>query len=76
MAPQDDSSIAERMGENAPMGTGDGGRVPFGPEPGNIPETYAAPESIERHAPRGGSVPIPPVTSIQLEAPDSLLEVL
>ena len=58
------------------MGTGDGGRFPFGPEPDTIPETYAAPESSERHALKGGNVHVPPVTSIQLEAPDNLLEAL
>ena len=63
-------------GGKAPARTDDGGRVPFGPEPGSIPETYAAPESSEWHAPRGGSVPVAPVTSIQLEAPDNLLEAL
>ena len=58
------------------MGTGDGGRVPFGPEPDTIPEIYAAPESSERQAPKGWNVPALPVTSIQLEAPDNLLEAL
>ena len=58
------------------MGTGDGGRVPFGPEPDTIPEIYAAPESSEWHSPKGGNVPVPPVTSIQPEAPDNLLEAL
>ena len=52
------------------MGSSDGGRVPFGPEPDTISEIYAAPESSERHAPKGGNVPVLPVTSIQLEAPD------
>ena len=64
------------MGEKAPMGTGDGGQVPFGPEPDTILEIYAAPESSERHAPKGWNVPALPVTSIQLEAPDNLLEAL
>ena len=58
------------------MGTGDGGRVPFGPEPDTVPEIYTAPESSERHSPKGGIVPVPPVTSIQPEAPDNLLEAL
>ena len=58
------------------MGTGDGGRVLFGPEPDTIPEIYAAPESSERHSPKGGNVHVPSVTSIQPEAPDNLLEVL
>ena len=58
------------------MGTGDGGQVPFGPEPDTIPEIYAAPESSERHSPKGGNVHVLPVTSILPEAPDNLLEVL
>ena len=58
------------------MGTGAGGRVPFGPEPDTIPEIYAAPESSERHSPKGGNVSVPPVTSVQPEAPDNLLEAL
>ena len=76
MAPKDDSSAARHMGEKAPMGTGDGGRVPFKPQPVTIPEIYAAPESNERHSPKGGDVPVPPVTSVQPEAPDNLLEAL
>ena len=31
VAPQDDSSAAGHMGEKAPMGTGGGGQVQFGP---------------------------------------------
>ena len=31
VAPEDDSSAARHMGEEAPMGTGDGGHVQFGP---------------------------------------------
>ena len=75
-APQDDSSAAGHMGEKAPMGTGDGGQVPFGPQPDTIPETCTAPESSERPSPKGGGVPVPPVTSVQPEAPDNLLEAL
>ena len=76
VAPQDDSSVAGHMGEKAPMGTGDGGRVLFGPEPDTIPEIYAAPESSERHSPKGRNVPVLPVTSVQPDAPDNLLEAL
>ena len=35
-----------------------------------------APESRERASPKGGGVPVPPVTSVQPEAPNNLLEVL
>ena len=58
------------------MGTGDGGQVPFGPQPDAIPETYTAPELGEQPSPKGGGVPVPPVTSVQPEAPDNLLEAL
>ena len=76
MTPQDDSSDAGHMGEKAPMGTGDGARIPFGPQPDTILETYTAPGSSERHSPPGGGVPVPPVTSVQPEALDNLLEAL
>ena len=75
-APESETLAAGHMGEKAPMGTGDGARVPFGPQLVTIPETYTAPESSERHSPKGGNVPVPPVASIQPEAPDNLLEVL
>ena len=58
------------------MGTGNGGLVPFGPQPDTIPETNTALESSERPSPKGGGVPVPPVTSVQPEAPDNLLEAL
>ena len=58
------------------MGTGDGCRVPFGPQPDTTPEIYAAPESSERHSLKGGNVPVPPVTSVQPEALDDLLGAL
>ena len=64
------------MGEKAPMGTGSGGQVLFGPQPNTIPETYTAPESSQWPSPKGGGVPVPRVTSVQLEAPNSLLEAL
>ena len=76
VAPQDDSSAAGHMGEKAPMGIGDGGQVPFGPQLDSIRETYKAPEFSERPSPKGGGVPVPPVTSVQSEAPDNLLEAL
>ena len=66
----------DTWGEKAPMGTSDGGQVPFGPQPDTIPKTYTATESGERPSPKGGGVPVPPVTSVQSEAPDNLLEAL
>ena len=76
MTSQDDSSAAGHMVEKVPTGTGDGARVPFGPQPDTIPEIYTAPGSSERHSLQGGNVPVPPVTSVQPEAPDNLLEAL
>ena len=76
VTPQDDSSAAGHTGGKVRMGTGDGARVPFGPQPDTIPEIYTAPGSSERHSPQGGNVPVPPVTSVQPEAPDNLLEAL
>ena len=36
VTPQDDSSAAGHVGEKVPMGTGDGARVPLGPQPDTI----------------------------------------
>ena len=58
------------------METGDGGQIPFGPQPDTISEIYTTPGSGERHSLQGGNVPIPSVTSVQPEAPDNLLEAL
>ena len=76
VAPQDDSSAAGHMGEKAPMGTSSGGQVLFGPQPDTTPESYMALESRKRPCPKGGGVPVPPMTSIQPEALDNLLEAL
>ena len=46
-APEDDPSAAGHLGEKAPMETGDGGHIQFGPQPDTIPETYTAVESSE-----------------------------
>ena len=58
------------------METDDGGPVQFGPQPDTVPQTYTAPESGEQPPSREGGVPIPPVNSVQPEAPDNLLEAL
>ena len=73
-APQDDSRTAGYMGEKAPTETDGAGRVLFDPQPDSIPETYTAPESGKRPFPKGGGEL--PVTSVQPEAPDHLLEAL
>ena len=76
MAPEGETSAAGHMGEQIPMETGDGGHVQFGPQPKMVPETYTALKSGEQPPSREGGVPIPPVTSVQPEAPDNLLEAL
>ena len=76
MAPEGDTSAAGHMGEQIPMETSDGGRIQFGPQPDTVPETYIAQESGVQPPSREGGVPILPVTSVQPEAPDNLLEVL
>ena len=58
------------------METGDGGHVQFGPQPNMVPETYTAPEFCKQPPSSEGGVPIPLVTSVQPEAPDTLLEAL
>ena len=62
------------MGEKAPTETDGAGRVLFDPQPDSIPETYTAPESGKRPFPKGGGVL--PVSSVQPEASDHLLEAL
>ena len=70
------TSTAGHMGEQIPMETGDGGHFQFGPQPNTIPETYTAPESGNHPPSKEGGAPIPPVTSVHPEAPDTLLEAL
>ena len=74
MTPEGETSAAGHMGEQTPMATRDGGLAQFGSQPNTSPETYMAQESGEQPPSKEGGVLIPPVTSIQLEAPDNLLE--
>ena len=76
VAPEGETSAAGHMGEQIPMETGDGGHIQFGPQPNTIPETYTAPESGKQPPSKEGGAPIPPVTSVHPEAPDTLLEAL
>ena len=76
VAPEDNTSAAEHMGEQIPMEAGDGGHIQFGPQPNTIQETYTAPESGKQPLCKEGGAPIPSVTSIHPEAPDNLLEAL
>ena len=59
-----------------PMETGDGGHIQFGPQPNTVPKTYAAPEPGKQPPSKGGGAPSPPMTSVQPEAPDTLIEAM
>ena len=76
VAPEGDTSAAGHMGEQIPLETGDGGHIQFGPQPNTIPEAHTAPESGKQPPSKEGGAPIPPVTSVHPEAPDTLLEAL
>ena len=56
--------------------TGDGGHIQCGPQPSTILEASAAPDSGKQPPSKEGGVLILPVTSVQPEAPDTLLEAL
>ena len=75
-APEGEALAARHMGEQIPMETSDGGHTQFGPQPNTVPETYAAPEPGKQHPSKGGGAPFPPVTSVQPEASDTLMEAL
>ena len=75
-APKGDTPAAENMGEPTPMETGDGGHVQFGPQPNVIPETHMAPESGEQPPSKEGGASTPPATSVNPEAPDTLVGAL
>ena len=76
VVPEGDTSAAGHMGEQIPLETGDGGHIQFGPQPNTIPEAHTAPESGKQPPSKEGGAPIPPVTSVHPEAPDTLLEAL
>ena len=76
VAPEGDTSAAGHMGERILLEIGDGGHIQFGPQPNTIPEAHTAPESGKQPPSKEGGVPIPPVTSVHPEAPDTLLEAL
>ena len=76
VVPEGEAQASGHVGEQTPMDTGDWGRIQFDPQPHTAPETQAAPDSGRPPLPNEGSEPTPPVTSVQLEAPDRLLEAL
>ena len=58
------------------MDTDGGGRPEFGPQPETTPETNTAPELGRQPSSTEGGAPIPPVTSVHPEVPDTLLAAL
>ena len=68
-APQGDLPDSRRKGDKAPEGS------KSGPGPDTAPEPSTVPETGRRCLLKKGK-PTTPVTSVQLEAPDNLLEVL
>ena len=76
LAAEGNTSVAEERGKSTSMETGNGGNAQFGPQPNIILETHTAPESDQQHSSREGGVPSPPASSINPEAPDTLVEAL
>ena len=58
------------------METSSAGHVQFGTQPNVVSETYTAPEYGKQPPSLEGGMPIPPVTSVQPEVLDTLLEAL
>ena len=58
------------------METDYGGPVQFRPQPNIIPETYMAPESGGQPPSKEGGAQIPQASSVNPEAPDTLMEAL
>ena len=72
-APGGQTSGAGHVGEKIPMGADGGGDPEFGSPPDAIPETYMALESRRQPPSAGGSVSIPPATSVHPKVSDALL---
>ena len=68
-APQGDLPDSRRKGDRTPKGSKSGLEPDTAPEPSTVPEPGRRPPSKK-------GKPMMPVTSVQLEAPDNLLEVL
>ena len=67
------TSAAGHMGEQTPMDADGGGCPEFGPQPETIPGTNTAPKPGQQPSSTEGGAPIPPVTSVHPEVPDTLL---
>ena len=68
-APQGDLPDSGSQGDGVPESS------EFGPQPNTAPEPPVVPDSARRPPSKRGETPVP-VTSVHLEAPDSLLETL
>ena len=68
-APQGDLPDSRSKGDETPQGSKSRSRPDTAPEPSRVPE-------FGRRPPSKKGKPTTPVTSVQLEAPDNLLEVL
>mgnify|MGYP000916113743 FL=1 len=68
-APQGDLPDSRRKGDKTPKGSESGPGPDTAPEPSKVPESGRRPPSKK-------GKPTTPVTSVQPEAPDNLLEVL
>ena len=75
-APGGQTAGAGRVGEKIPIGSDGGGDIEFGSSLDAILEVYTAPESRRQPPSAGGSVPVPPVTSVHPEVSDALLVAL
>ena len=75
-APEGEASVVGHQGEPIPLETGGEGRSQFGPQPDSILETNTAPESGWQPSSTEGGAPIPPVTSVHPEVPNTLLAAL
>ena len=58
------------------METGDRGHVQFGPQPNVAPETHMVPETEEQPSLPEGGAPTTPASSVNAEAPDTLMRAL
>ena len=68
-APQGDLPDSRSTGDETPQGSKSGSRPDTAPEPSKVPESGGGPPSKR-------SKPTMPVTPVQSEAPDNLLEAL
>ena len=75
-APKGQTPATGHMGEQTPMDAEGGGCPEFGPQPETTPETNTAPKSGQQPSSTEGGAPIPPVTSVHPEVPDTLLAAL